>query len=189
MKSLQTIQKLFKIGKILSRIAFIFSVIGFCGCIAGLLSLSFGNGSLIKLGGVTLHQLISEEYGYNIKGITASLSGWLSVPVKQYLQSLRKSTSKMEAGKRQANSFTLAGAKELLRLGILTITIPTGCAVAESIVEGVIIGFMKVEKAAAMDMYFDTMRHKKSCMSPFLRRRDHAPPPEAPMPGRCAARC
>lgn len=95
MKSLQTIQKLFKIGKILSRIAFIFSVIGFCGCIAGLLGLSFGNGSLIKLGGVTLHQLISEEYGYNIKGITASLSGWLSVPVKQYLQSLRKSTSKM----------------------------------------------------------------------------------------------
>ena len=95
MKSLQTIQKLFKIGKILSRIAFIFSVIGFCGCIAGLLSLSFGNGSLIKLGGVTLHQLISEVYGYNIKGITASLSGWLSVPVKQYLQSLRKSTSKM----------------------------------------------------------------------------------------------
>ena len=51
--------------------------------------------------------------------------------------------------------FTLAGAKELLRLGILTITIPAGCAVAESIVEGVIVGFMKVEKAAAMDMYFD----------------------------------
>ena len=165
MKSLQTIQKLFKIGKILSRIAFIFSVIGFCGCIAGLLSLSFGNGSLIKLGGVTLHQLISEEYGYNIKGITASLSGWLSVPVKQYLQSLRKSTSIMLQAE---TPFTLARAKELLRLGILTITIPTGCAVAESIVEGVIIGFMKVEKAAAMDMYFDTMRHKKSCMSRSL---------------------
>ena len=65
--------------------------------------------------------------------------------------------------------FTLAGAKELLRLGILTITIPTGCAVAESIVEGVIVGFMKVKKAAAMDMYFDTMRHKKSCMSRSLR--------------------
>lgn len=51
--------------------------------------------------------------------------------------------------------FTLAGAKELLRLGILTIAIPTGCAVAGSIVAGVIVGFMKVEKAAAMDMYFD----------------------------------
>lgn len=167
MKSLQTIQKLFKIGKILSRIAFIFSVIGFCGCIAGLLGLSFGNGSLIKLGGVTLHQLISEEYGYNIKGITASLSGWLVVCAGEAV--LAKFAEVYFQNELQAETpFTLAGAKELLRLGILTITIPTGCTVAESIVEGVIIGFMKVEKAAAMDMYFDTMRHKKSCMSRSL---------------------
>ena len=144
MKSLQTIQKLFKIGKILSRIAFIFSVIGFCGCIAGLLSLSFGNGSLIKLGGVTLHQLISKEYGYNIKGITASLSGWLIVCAGEAV--LAKFAEVYFQNELQAETpFTLAGAKELLRLGILTITIPTGCAVAESIVEGVIIGFMKVE--------------------------------------------
>lgn len=167
MKSLQTIQKLSKIGKILSRIAFIFSVIGFCGCIAGLLSLSFGNGSLIKLGGVTLHQLISEEYGYNIKSITASLSGWLVVCAGEAV--LAKFAEVYFQNELQAETpFTLAGAKELLRLGILTITIPTGCAVAESIVEGVIIGFMKVKKAAAMDMYFDTMRHKKSCMSRSL---------------------
>lgn len=79
MKSLNTIQKLSKIGKVLSKIAFIFSVIGFCGWIAGLLSLSFGNGSLIKIGGVTLHGLISEEYGYNIKSITATISGWMIV--------------------------------------------------------------------------------------------------------------
>lgn len=143
MKSLQTIQKLFKIGKILSRIAFIFSVIGFCGCIAGLLSLSFGNGSLIKLGGVTLHQLISEEYGYNIKGITASLSGWLVVCAGEAV--LAKFAEVYFQNELQAETpFTLAGAKELLRLGILTITIPTGCTVAESIVEGVIVGFMKV---------------------------------------------
>lgn len=32
MKSLYAIQKLSKIGKILSKIALIFSVIGFCGC-------------------------------------------------------------------------------------------------------------------------------------------------------------
>ena len=131
-------------------------VIGFCGCIAGLLSLSFGNGSLIKLGGVTLHQLISEEYGYNIKSITASLSGWLVVCAGEAV--LAKFAEVYFRNELQAETpFTLAGAKELLRLGILTISIPTGCAVAGSIVEGVIVGFMKVEKAAAMDMYFDTM--------------------------------
>jgi hypothetical protein len=154
MKSLNTIQKLSKIGKLLSKFAFIFSAIGFCGCIAGLLSLSFGNGSLIKIGGVTLHGLISEEYGYNIKSITATLSGWMVVCAGEaVLAKFAEVYFKNEL--RAETPFTLAGAKELLRLGIMTLTIPTGCAVAGSIVEGIIAGFMKVEKAAVMDMYFD----------------------------------
>ncbi len=154
MKSLNTIQKLSKIGKVLSKIAFIFSVICFCGCIAGLLSLSFGNGSLIKIGGVTLHALISEEYGYNIKSITATLSGWMIICAGEAV--LAKFAEVYFRNELRAETpFTLAGAKELLRLGILTLTIPTGCAVVGSIVEGIIAGFMKVEKAEAMDMYFD----------------------------------
>ena len=154
MKSLQTIQKFSKIGKILSKMAFIISVISFCGCIAGILSMSLGNGSLIKLGGVTLHQLISEEYGYNIKNITATLSGWLVVCAGEAV--LAKFAEVYFQNELKAETpFTLAGAKKLLRLGILTIAVPTGCAVAGSIVEGIITGFMKVEKAAAMDMYFD----------------------------------
>ena len=67
MKSLKTIQTLSKIGKTLSKIAFIFSVIGSCGCIIGLLSTVIGSGKNIKLGGVTLHVLISDKYGYNVK--------------------------------------------------------------------------------------------------------------------------
>lgn len=154
MKSLHTIQRLSKVGKVLSKIAFIFSVIGFCGCIAGLLSLRFGNGSLIKIGGVTLHGLISEEYGYNIKSISATLSGWMIVcageaVLAKFAEGYFKNELKAET------PFTLAGAKELQRLGILTLAIPTGCAVAGSIVEGIIAGFMETEKAAAMDMYFD----------------------------------
>ncbi len=154
MKSLSTIQRLSKIGKVLSKIAFIFSVIGFCGCIAGLLSLSFGNGSLIKIGGVTLHSLISEEYGYNIKSITAALSGWLIVCAGEAV--LAKFAEVYFKNELTAGTpFTLAGAKEMLRLGILTLAIPTGCAVMGSIVEGIIVGFMKVPKTAAMDMSFD----------------------------------
>lgn len=147
MKSLNTIQKLSKIGKVLSKIAFTFSVIGFCGCIAGLLSLSFGNDSLIKIGGVTLHGLISEEYGYNIKSISATLSGWMIVCAGEAV--LAKFAEVYFKNELKAGTpFTLAGAKELLRLGILTLTVPTGCAVVGSIVEGIIAGFMKVEKAA-----------------------------------------
>lgn len=154
MKSLNTIQTFSKIGRVLSKIAFILSIVGFCGCIAGLISLRFGNGSLIKIGGVTLHGLISEKYGYNIKSITATLSGWTIVCVGEavlakFAEVYFKNELKTET------PFTIVRAKELLRLGILTLIIPTGCAVVGSIVEGIIAGFMKVEKAAAMDMYFD----------------------------------
>ena len=57
----------------------LFPVIGFCGCIAGLLSLSLGNGGLIQLGGVTLHGLISVGSGSSLKSIAAALAGWLIV--------------------------------------------------------------------------------------------------------------
>lgn len=154
MKSLSTIQTLSKIGKVLSKIAFIFSVIGFCGCIVGLLSMNLGNGSLIKFGGVTLHGLISSDYGYNINSITAALSGWMVICAGEAV--LAKFAEVYFKNELTAGTpFTLAGAKEMLRLGILTLAIPTGCAVVGSIVEGIIVGFMKVEKAAAMDLYFD----------------------------------
>lgn len=152
MKSLNTIQKLSKIGTVLSKIAFIFSVIGFCGCIAGLLSLNFGNGSLIKIGGVTLHALISVEYGYNIKSITATLSGQMIICAGEaVLAKFAEVYFKNEL--RAETPFTHARAKELLRLGILTLTIPTGCAVVGSIVEGIIAGFMKVKKSEWGETY------------------------------------
>ncbi len=154
MRSLETIQTLTKIGKILSIIAFVFSVVGFCGCILGMLSLSFGNGGLVKIGGVTLHSLISENLGYNLRSVTAALSGWLIVCAGEaVLAKFAEICFKNEL--MVGTPFTLAGAKEMLRLGILTLAIPTGCAVVGSIVEGIVAGFMNTEKAAAMDMHFD----------------------------------
>lgn len=76
MKSLKTIQTLFKVGKILSRLAFMFALIGFCGCIAGLLSLKFGSGELIRIGDITLHRLLDTGTGQNTQSICAALSGW-----------------------------------------------------------------------------------------------------------------
>ena len=51
--------------------------------------------------------------------------------------------------------FTSAGAKELLRLEILAIAVLTGCAMAGSIAEGILAGFMQVENTVAMDRYMD----------------------------------
>lgn len=154
MRSLIIVQTFFKIGKILSKIAFILSVIGFCGCIAGLLSLSFGNGGFIKIGGVTIRGLISEEYGYNIKSIAAMLSGWVIVCAGEaVLAKFAEVCFKNEL--KAGTPFTADGAKELLRLGILTLAVPTGCAVAGKIAEGIIVGFMKSVKVTGVYTGFD----------------------------------
>ena len=43
----------------------------------------------------------------------------------------------------------------MLRLGIITIAVPTGTAVIGRVVEGVVAGFMNVEQAEAFEVYFD----------------------------------
>lgn len=154
MRSLNTIQKLSNLGRILSKIAFILSVVGFCGCVAGLLSLGLGNGNFIKLGGVSIHGLIESKYGVDTRSTAAALCGWLIVCAGEAV--LAKVAEVYFRNEQTAGTpFTLAGAKELRRLGILTLAIPTGCAVLGSIAEGLLAGFMEVERASALDLYFD----------------------------------
>lgn len=154
MKSLNYIQTLAKIGKILSKITFICLVIGFCGCIVGMIGLGIGNESLFKIGGVTLHDRIIEEYSCSIHSAIASLAGALVIFTGNAVLAKFAETyfdHEMTVG----TPFTHAGAKELLRLGILTLAIPTGCAVIGRIIEGIVAGFMDVETIAAMDRVFD----------------------------------
>ena len=155
MKSLKTIQTLSKIGRVLSKIAFIMSLVGFCGCVAGLIGLGFGNISFIKIGGVTLRGLISENSGYSIKSINAALSGWMIVCAGEAVTAKFAEIyfkNELKAG----TPFTLDGASELMRLGILTIAVPTGCTVVGSIAEGIIVGFADIEKTASMNIHFDS---------------------------------
>lgn len=154
MNSLKTIQTLSKIGKILCKIAFVFAVIGFCGCIVGMISLSVG-GNILKLGGVTIYGIISENLDYAEGSLITVLIGWLVVcageaVLAKYAELYFK--NELAAG----NPFTFAGAKELLRLGIMTAVIPTGCAIVGSIVEGIASGIMDVEKAVELNMPFGT---------------------------------
>ena len=83
MTSLPTIQKLSKLGKVLSNLAFIFSIVGCVGCLLGMIVLQSGAGSVLKLGGVTIHGLVGAVSGIGNRGITAGLCGWLVVCVGQ----------------------------------------------------------------------------------------------------------
>lgn len=154
MKTLKTVQTLSKIGKVLSKIAFVFAIIGFCGCIAGLISINLGNGSLIKIGGVTLHGIIANDSGYNIKSISAALVAWLIVCSGEIALSWfakRYFTNEQLA----ETPFTQSGATELKRLGILTICIPLGTSIVADIVQAVPAGMLNVTADFATDICFD----------------------------------
>ena len=48
------------------------------------------------------------------------------------------------AGQEGGTPFTQVGVRELRRLGILTMVIPTGCAVGAEVVQGILTGFIKL---------------------------------------------
>lgn len=73
MKTLNTIQKLSKIGKVLSKIVFIFCIVGFCGCIVGILSMALGAPTL-KIGGVTLESILNTEAEVTIGTVYAAMT-------------------------------------------------------------------------------------------------------------------
>lgn len=140
MNTLKTIQTLAKTGKILSKIIYVFCIVGFCGCIVGL---AIG-AETFKLGGVTVHSMIENEAGMNMPTLYASMAvGLLFCAAEAVLCKFAEAYFKHELA--DGNPFTLRGARELMRLGILTIAIPLGTgivcsigvAVADSIYPGI----------------------------------------------------
>ena len=146
MKTLKTIQTLAKIGKILSKIIFVCCIVGFCGCIVGIVSLALG-AETFQLGGVTIHSMIEHEAGMNLPSLYASMAvGLLFCAAEAILSKFAEVYFKHELA--DGEPFTLRGAKELLRLGILTIAIPLGtvivCSIGLAIAENRFPGIEKI---------------------------------------------
>ena len=145
MNTLKSIQTLAKIGKVFSKIIFVCCVVGFCGCIVGIVSLALG-AETFKLGGVTIHSMIENEAGLNLPTLYASMAvGLLFCAAEAVLCKFAEVYFKHELA--DGDPFTLRGAKELLRLGILAIVIPLGTVIVCSI--GIAIAdnfFPEIEK-------------------------------------------
>lgn len=151
MKTLETIQTLAKIGKILSCIAFIFACIGFGGSVVGALSAAFGGGFAIKLGGVTIYDLFGGARYSELEGVCAALLGWMIVCAGEaVVAKFAELYFKRELA--ADTPFALSGAKELTRLGILTLAVPTGCTVLAAVVSGIAASFLRASEA--MDVHF-----------------------------------
>ena len=153
-KNYKILQTITKIGKILSKVAFVFSIIGICGCFVGLLSNVFGSGKVFKIGGVTIYGLLADFDAYNVKSISATLVAWLIVCIGQAVLA-KFAELYFRNAEASGTPFTHTGARELRRLGILMMVIPTGCAVLAEIIQGIMTGFMNVMADGWSDLNFD----------------------------------
>lgn len=132
MKTLNTIQKLSKAGKILSRLLFIFCVVGFCGCVVGVLSMALGAPTL-KIGGVTLESILYTEAEVTVGTVYAAMAAIAILCAGEaVLAKFAEHYFMRELA--DGTPFSVRGAEELKRLGILTICLPIGTQIVAEIV-------------------------------------------------------
>ena len=124
MNTLAALQKLSRLGKILSKIVFILSLIGGIGCLAGLAGMLFLPES-IRLGSVTIKGIV--------EAFCVSLAmGLVLCAGEAVLSRLAEICFRNELA--AGTPFTLSGARELIRLGICAVCIPLGCRLLAAIV-------------------------------------------------------
>ena len=135
-KSLKTIQVLARIGMIISKVMFILSVV--CGivCLVGL-SMLLGVQEL-RLGGTDVMEwLIKDSEAIMEVNYFSCISGFIVCAAQAVLCkfSQRYFTNELAAG----TPFTTEGAKEIMRLGILTIVIPCVALIVQEIVACIMV--------------------------------------------------
>lgn len=140
-KTLNAIQVLNKIGKVLSKIAFICGIVGAVGCLLGIVSLAMGMTDALKIGGVTIHGLVANETGMSTNEmIFAMTEGMIACIAETVLAGFAGSYFKNELN--AGTPFTIDGSKEMMRLGILCIALPIGASIISAIVNGIMSAFM-----------------------------------------------
>lgn len=137
-KTLDTIQTLSKIGRVLSKIVFIFSLIGAIGCAAGILSVRFLPES-IQLGKTTIQGLVelTDKLTPAVAYAAMITAGILCVG-EAILAKIAERYFKREIA--DGTPFTFDGAKALQRLGICAIVIPIAAKIAAVVLEHALDG-------------------------------------------------
>ena len=137
MKTLHLIQTISKIAGIVCRVIFVCCIVGFCLCVVGVVSLALGVPTL-KLGGVTLESILQTEADMSVgSSILAAAIGAVACAGEGILAKLAAHYFKREQA--DGTPFTFDGAKELLRLGILTICIPICMQIIAQIVQTILV--------------------------------------------------
>lgn len=132
MKTLNTIQTISKIAKIICKIGYVCCIVGGILGVVGFLSLVFIPDGF-KLGGVTIQGMIEKSPDVSVKSVLANVAAGVIMCIGYGILlkiAVRYFKNELDAG----TPFTFDGAKELLRLGIYTICIPIATMIASKIV-------------------------------------------------------
>ena len=134
-KTLKTIQTLCKVGRILSKITFIICIVGAALCVAGIISLALIPEG-IKFDGLTIQGLVQKHAGVSVNTCYAAMAAGIALCAGgAVLAKFEELYFKRELA--SGTPFTFDGAKELIRLGVLTIAIPAVAALVAAIIFGV----------------------------------------------------
>ena len=130
--SLETIQTLSKVGKILCKIVFVCSLVGAIGCFAGIIALALGIVGAVQLGHVTIHSILSESAGMTLGTLYAAMAeGCILCIGEAVLAKIAENYFRRELA--AGTPFTTEGAAELKRLGLWTILLPLGAILIANI--------------------------------------------------------
>ena len=132
MQTLQILQTISKIGRIVSKVVFVCCVVGFWLCIVGVISVAIG-ASALQVGNVTLESILQAEGNMTTGSLYATMAMCTIVCAGEAVLAKfaeRYFTHELADG----TPFTFDGAKELLRLGVLSICIPVGMQIIIQIV-------------------------------------------------------
>ena len=137
MKTIDKIQKVYKLGKVLSKICFIFSIVSLCMVVVSLTMFSIFDYNNVEINGKAFALFISEEVSLKVSDVYCSLAAAIvhcafEIVLSKFAENYFKNELK------DGTPFTLKGSKELKRLGILAIVIPIIASLVASIVVAII---------------------------------------------------
>lgn len=137
-KSLSTLQTIAKVAKILCKIAFIFCIVGGIGCLLGLLTLLVFGADTFE----AIDLLESNPFYTGVLGCIVGVIACIGEAIVAYYGE-RYFAHELQVG----TPFTQDGAKEIFRLGIMSIIV----SVAISVLTGIVYGIFMILDPAITD--------------------------------------
>lgn len=144
MSALETVQRIFKIGGVLSKVAMILLIVAAAGCVSGIAGLSCIPADL-EVEGEPVRDLIEDDAGMAMEAIYGALIASAIVCIADAVVAyfaMAYFRNEQDAG----TPFTFDGANEMMRLGVITVVVPVIAMIIASAslaVMDVIIGDME----------------------------------------------